>query len=73
MCGAAPDGTWASAPGPVTSDSVYDGEAYDARLAPAFSVRRYDHTMRCTVVHGASGLPSYTAAIAGDGVPHRGF
>ena len=28
------DGTWSSAPGPVTSDSVYDGESYDARLEP---------------------------------------
>lgn len=27
------DGSWTSAAGPVTSDSVYDGESYDARKA----------------------------------------
>ncbi|MGF0118638.1 glycoside hydrolase family 78 protein [Promicromonospora sp. Marseille-Q5078] len=29
------DGSWRSAPGPLTRASLYDGETYDARLAPA--------------------------------------
>jgi len=29
------DGSWRSAPGPLTRASLYDGETYDARLVPA--------------------------------------
>ncbi|MGE5646570.1 MAG: family 78 glycoside hydrolase catalytic domain [Acidobacteriota bacterium] len=37
------DATWKSAPGPIVSDSVYDGETYDARLeTPGWDRPDYD-------------------------------
>lgn len=39
----ASDGTWRTADGPVVSDGIYDGEAYDARLeAPGWASPGFD-------------------------------
>ena len=56
------DGTWTTSAGPVTEDSVYGGEHYDARIAHSLSQRGWDRPgfgqkwPRATAVPGPSGV-----------------
>jgi alpha-L-rhamnosidase len=57
----ATDGSWKTMPGPIQSDSVYNGEVYDARLeTPGWDRAGFDdaHWKPATLIEGPKGVLS---------------
>jgi len=55
------DGSWKAAPGPIVSDSVYDGEVYDARReTPGWDLAGFDDSTwsSAQVMEGSKGILS---------------